>query len=100
MARLLSSGQRILALCTLVSVGTAFAQDSELPNVTATSQVSEFQRIPFRDLPGVYSDARSPAQGVVSFQRNTTSGRGLVLDIEIRASEKPACLYAVPQVTT
>jgi hypothetical protein len=31
--------------------------------VTATSQVSEPQRIPFSDLPDVYSDARSPAQG-------------------------------------
>lgn len=56
MAQLLSSGLRILALCISISLGTAFAQNSEFPNVTATPQVS--------DLPDVYPDARSPAQGV------------------------------------
>jgi hypothetical protein len=62
MARLLSSGLRILALCILISVGAAFAEDSQFPNVAATSQVSEPQSIPLSDLPDIYSNPREPAQ--------------------------------------
>jgi hypothetical protein len=58
MARPLSSGLRILALC--IYVGSAFAEDSEPPNIGATSQVGEPQSI--GDLLDIYSDPRGPAQ--------------------------------------
>jgi cellulose biosynthesis protein BcsS len=62
MARPLSSGLRILALCISISVGTAFAEDSELPNVTVTSQVSQPQSIPLSDLLDIYSNPSAAQQ--------------------------------------
>jgi hypothetical protein len=51
MARLLPPGLRILVTCILISVGTAFAEDSDFPNVTATFQAGQSQGISFSDLP-------------------------------------------------